>query len=402
MHRDHRFLPALSALAALVLFAVSANIVFASLVRASIEFDVRREVLANVSALQFTGFFIASIAGGIAADAFGKKRVLQCGCLLLVLGAATWASARNLTAALIGGFIMGTGGGILESMSSALLTELFPDRRKFYLNLSQVAYCAGAIAGPALMGRLIPRGVSWRWFFAGTAVLGLVLMLLFTVAGFPEQEAQPRRRQCSSSMGLIRLSLLVPCIVIFLYVFAEMGAVTFMVVYLQDGLGAPEQWAIYSISIFWLAMVVGRLACAFIPEGHSYERTIGSLLLLSGLSLLLQVLFRSWLTSIALFALTGLFFAGTWPLIVAMVASRHVERCGTAVGLAVACGSLGCVAAPPILGPRIVSDWPQSAFVISGSCLLVAVLLVIALYAASRGKVSAPGDLQPKTLKDGD
>ena len=52
---------------------------------------------------------------------------------------------------------------------------------------------------------------------------------------------------------------------------------------LQESLGAPENWAIYSISVFWAAMVVGRLGCAFIPERVPYVTSL--LLLFAGLSM---------------------------------------------------------------------------------------------------------------------
>ena len=57
------------------------------------------------------------------------------------LAAAVWldgpALANRPLALVLGGILMGMGGGVLESMGSALLADLFPARRKFFLNLSR-------------------------------------------------------------------------------------------------------------------------------------------------------------------------------------------------------------------------------------------------------------------------
>ena len=376
-------IPAAAALAALALFAVSANIVPAALVRASREFGVAKKTLANAVAVQFAGFFLASVVGGILADRVGKKTVLQFGCVFLVAGALLWALAGSVRMTFVAGFVMGLGGGILESMSTALLSDLFPDKRKRALNMSQVGYCAGAVGGPALMGQLLPLGVSWRWFFAGIAVGGVLLLLLFTVSAIPKPCMQ-HRAQIAPSRLVRRTPLVLACVVIFLYVFAEMGVLTFMAAHLEVNLGAPERWAIFAISIFWSAMTLGRIICAFMPERHSYGYTITLLLGLSTVAILGQMFTDSWARSVILFGLAGFFFAGTWPLIVGMVAARSGDASGSAVGITVACGSLGCVAGPPVLGPLCEGQYPGWMFAVMAAALGLAIVVMLAGLAGHR------------------
>jgi MFS family permease len=376
--RSH-FLPGATALLSLVLFAVSANIVFASLVRMSATFGVSAQVMATVSSVQFTGFFAASLIGGMLADAIGKKRVLQGGCLLVTLGAAVWSVAPSAAVAFAGGLVMGMGGGVLEAMSSALLTDLYPTRRKLVINLSQVAYCAGAVSGPALMGRLLPMGVSWRWFFGATAVCAAFLVVLYELSSVPRPVRQTASAEPVTSRGRssLLLALTLPCSVIFLYVFAEMGTATFMTVYLHEVLAAPERWAIYSLSIFWAMMIIGRLLCALLPEHHGHERAIAFLMVAAAVAAVLQLRVSTWQSSILLFGLSGLTFAGTWPLIVSMVATRHASRSGTAVGVTVAFGSAGCIVAPAVISPLFAKGYAGAMFAVAACALAVGAGLVL-------------------------
>gem|GEM_PF-185232 len=382
---------ALAGLLSLILFAVSANIVFAALVRMSRDFNVSPERLAVLSAIQFTGFFLACLGGGILADMWGKRRVLQAGAGLVIVGAAMWAAAPNPRLAAAAALLMGLGGGALEGVGSALLADLFPSRRKFVLNMSQVAYGVGAAGAPAVMARLLPLGLSWRWFFAGTSAFAVLPLVLLAVANVPERSARPdtglepsRRWWCV----LTRAGLLLPCLIVFLYVFAEMGTVTFLAFYLQEIRGAPEQWAISGISAFWVSMIFGRIGCAFVPERVPHELVIGALLAAAALALLGQAAVRSWPLSFALFAVTGLAFAGTWPLIIAMVATRFEQVSGTAVGATIACGSIGCVVAAPVLGPILGGTHPERAFLLLAVFLGVGVVLL--LPAMSRHRATRP------------
>ncbi len=373
-----RALPAAAALSALVLFAISANIVVASLVRVSADFGMDPRYVANVTAIQFAGFFIASIVGGMLADVIGKKSVLQGGCIFVAIGALVWSRAPALPVAFAGGFVMGLGGGVLESMSSALLTDLFPDKRKFYLNMSQIAYCLGAIGGPAVMGRLLPMGVSWRWFFLGTAGFSIAIFSLFSFSRIAKKKKTVSEfKDVTASGKWLRLHFVIPCFALFLYVFAEMGVLTFMAMYLQQVLGAPENWALYGIGIFWGGMIIGRFVCAFIPEDHSYEITIGSLCILGAAAVLAQIFVEDWRFSIVCFGLNGLAYAGIWPLIVGMAAARSSARdSGRVVGVTVASGALGCIVAPPVLGFifKIYSADVMFAFV--AAQLVLALLLM--------------------------
>ena len=341
-----RRLVTVAAFASLFVFAISAVILPATQLRAAADLSVDAALLVRGTAVQFGGYVLATLVGGFFCARAGKKLGLQGACLLMALGAGLTTLARGLGMFYLAIAVLGMGGGVLESMASALLTDIYPTRRRQVLALSQVAFCVGAAAGPVAMALLLPRGVSWRLFFVAEAVLALALFALYSATSVPRPQRPPPPPRDGRPPVWVRASFLLPAVVMFLYVLSENGVIVYVNPYLQQQRMAPEQWGIYGISLIWLAMIVGRLLCAGLPERFPSERLIAGLCVAGAASLGAQDFVRDWRVSFALFGVTGFLFAGVWPLIVAVTAGRHPLRTGTAVGVTIAAGALGAAAGP--------------------------------------------------------
>ncbi|MFA6567316.1 MAG: MFS transporter [Victivallales bacterium] len=373
-----KILPAFAALFSLTVFAVSANIIPSILLRAARDFNISPELMSGATTIQFAGFIVATMFGGIFADRAGKKTVFVAACLFTFTGAVIWYCAGSLGMVSLGSLAMGMGGGILESMSSALLSDLFPDKRKLYLNLSQAAYCVGAASGPYLIGMLLTgEGISWRLIFIFLAAMAAVLLVFYALSRIPKSTAE----EAISFQIFIRIikkwGFICPCIVIFLYVFAETVHMVFINYYLRKHLQAPENWAVYGLSVFWLSMTLGRMICAFIPESVSYRKIIASLMFVSGLLMFSQLLVQQWQTGIVVFALTGFAFSGTWPLIVGLTAKINPGYSGTVIGITVASGAVGTVVAAPVMGLCFNLLPLSHAFSFASGSLFVGAILIV-------------------------
>jgi FHS family glucose/mannose:H+ symporter-like MFS transporter len=373
-----KILPASAALFSLTVFAVSANVIPSILLRAASDFKISPELLSGATTIQFAGFIVATIFGGVFADRVGKKAVFLAACLFTVSGALIWYFAGSLGMVSLGSLAMGMGGGVLESMSSALLSDLFPDKRKLYLNLSQAAYCVGAASGPYLIGMLLTREeISWRLIFLFLAALAFVLLLFYALSRIP-RSVEEEEISFPIFMRIIKKwGFICPCIVIFLYVFAETVHMVFINYYLRKHLQAPENWAVYALSIFWLSMTLGRMICAFIPEAVSYRKIIAALMFVGGLLMFSQLFIQQWQVGIVIFALTGFVFSGTWPLIIGLTAKINPGYSGTVIGVTVAAGAVGTVVAAPVMGLSF-SYLPLSyAFSFASVSLFIGAVLIV-------------------------
>lgn len=372
-------------------FAASINMLFAAMVRMGDELGVRPEMLASITSIYFAGYFVVSMLSGYLSDRYDAKKVLLAGCVLTVLGGLSFAFTSGWTLLLAGVLAMGLGGGVLEGMSAALLTRLYPERERLAVNLAQAGYCFGAIAGPLLMGIFMPRGVNWRVFFLLVAVLGSVNFWLFVASRFAARRKEDRISLEATAATLSQWSVIQLCLVIFLYVLAETALVGFLNVYLFQFNAAPEGIAIQSIALFWGVMLLGRVLCSLLPGRIADRKIVSSTMVLGAAAVAASSQAGDWRSALACFLGAGFFMAGAWPTVVALTAARHRAVSSTVVGVTVAVGSLGCVIAPPIMGLLFQVADPSLVMALPAIPLLLGGLL--ALQVPRRAGQNAPSSL---------
>lgn len=345
-----RTLPGAAALFALMVFAVSMNTLPVTQLRIAGVFHIPVEAVIRNASIQFIGFMLATVFLGVLSDHIGKRLIFAAGAVLMAIGAAVCAAAPNAMTLTVGCLLMGMGGGVMEGLSCALLSDLFPERRNFLLNISQIFYCFGAICWPLLIAAWLPSGAcSWRVFFWAIAGMGLALLVLFLLSKMPRPAPHERIDAKKFRAIVFQRAFFLPCAMLFLYVLAENAVLVEVTPYLFKELGAPETRAIQAVALFWAAMTLGRFGCAVVPDKRGPD-VILILSLLSAITLALQLATGDWRVSMLLFTLTGLTYAGLWPMIVTLAAAENPRYSGTAVGITAAAGSMGCVVAPPLMG----------------------------------------------------
>ena len=387
----------------LVLFAMTSNVVFSSLGRVSTTFGVSSELFSFAVSVQFVGYVVTCLLIGVLSDRFGKKMMLIGSCVAAALGALGWTvspyfagfvadflrlfddepsrEAVAVVSVSIGALLLGGGGGVLEGMGSAILTDLHPDKSKFYMNLSQIAYCVGAIIPTMLVGRLYPLGLSWQWAFTGVAMSSVVMAAVCFPMCLPETSQGRAGHGGLKSVMKILPSVTIPSICQFCYVFPETGMATFLGIYLKDYLHAPESMSIYCLPLFWAMVIAGRMFCAYLPQKQRYEWIIAALMLCSGTVIACQTFVTSWKISMMLFGLTGFAFSGIWPLNVSLATTRNLEDSGAATGITISAGALGCIVNPLVMGPLLHRNLVKAAFLsLSGLLALGAVLMLGSLW----------------------
>ena len=111
---------------------------------------------------------------------FGRKRFLLASIVIFTVASFFCGSADSLLVILIARLIQGAGGGALQPLSQAILTESFPpEKRGMAMGLFGLGVVVAPILGPTLGGWLTDN-YSWRWAFWINIPVGIIAVMLIS------------------------------------------------------------------------------------------------------------------------------------------------------------------------------------------------------------------------------
>ncbi|NEB92942.1 MFS transporter [Streptomyces bauhiniae] len=173
-------------------------------------FHVNASALSTFSILQLLVYAGMQIPVGLLVDRLGTKKVLCLGAVLFTAGQLGFAFSPSYGTALASRALLGCGDAMTFISVLRLGTRWFPVRRgPFVAQLAGLVGMAGNLVSTLVLARLL-HGLGWTPAFAGSAVAGvvvLVLTLLFLKdhpeghepEPFPHQGAAYVRRQIAEA-----------------------------------------------------------------------------------------------------------------------------------------------------------------------------------------------------------
>ncbi len=324
---------------------------------------------------------------------FGRKRFLLASIVIFTVASFFCGAATSLITILIARLVQGAGGGALQPLSQAILTESFPpEKRGMAMGLFGLGVVVAPVLGPTLGGWLTDT-YSWRWAFYINIPVGV--LAFFMISRFVKdppyiENAKPGKLD---SIGLGLLALWLGAMQIILDRGQE-----------DDWFGAIwVRWAFglmivcFVIFIYWQLTTKKPLVDLTIFKNRNF--TVGCILIFCfGAAIYGAV------TILPLFYQTLLSYSATWA------------------GLAVSPRGLGSIVAMPLVGllvGRLDTRWMVSlGFAIFGVCSMIwgtitlqvspwSMLLPITISGFSLGLVFVPlstttlGDLPPESVGNG-
>src|SRR5690242_17296097 len=111
---------------------------------------------------------------------FGRKRFLMASIVIFTISSFFCGAATSLLAILIARLIQGAGGGALQPLSQAILTESFPpEKRGMAMGLFGLGVVVAPVMGPTLGGWLTDH-YSWRWAFYINIPVGVLALIMIS------------------------------------------------------------------------------------------------------------------------------------------------------------------------------------------------------------------------------
>jgi len=332
---------------AMVSFPASSTVLTGSLGLSSAEYGA---IFLPQVALAIVG----SIGGGTLAQRWGLKSLLLIALAAnavsqLLLAATVWTgSAWIYPAVLAGTASMGLAFGVSGAPLNSYPSLLFPDASDTAVVALHSILGAGLALGPVLVAPFIARD-AWIGFPLLLAALCGAALLAGLALPFPEDETDDNTADHPRPVGTGLFWAFVVAAVA--YAFAEGTFSNWAVIYLHEARGVPEATAGIALSVFWGALVVGRLLTSVLVLRVSSQAVWVALPLLMGATFLLLPFAEGSVLGIGLFALAGLACSSFFPLTVTLISKAFPDHVAWASSMMIAALMFGVGGGSFIFGP---------------------------------------------------
>ena len=297
---------------------------------------------------------VGSIGGGTLAQRWGLKSLLLIAlganaASQLLLAATVWTgSVWIYPAVLTGTASMGLAFGVSGAPLNSYPPLFFPDASDTAVVALHSILGAGLALGPVVVAPFIAQD-AWAGFPLLLAALCGATLLAALALPFPEDETDART---ADSPRPVRSGLFWAFVVAAVaYAFAEGTFSNWAVIYLHEARGVPEATAGIALSVFWGALVAGRLLTSVLVLRVSSQAVWVALPLLMGTTFLLLPFADGPVTGIGLFALAGLACSSFFPLTVTLISKAFPDHVAWASSMMIAALMFGVGGGSFIFGP---------------------------------------------------
>ncbi|HET9798734.1 MAG TPA: MFS transporter [Gemmatimonadaceae bacterium] len=316
------------------------------------------------------GILLGSLVFGPIVDRNGYKGMLLVATALIVVGLEGIAFAPSLGWLRVAVALIGFGGGIINGGTNALVADVSADGRTAGLSLLGVFFGVGAVGVPFVLGSLLGL-FSYSAIISAVGAFVLVPLLVTALTPFPAPK-QAQGFPLAAAAGLLRdpVLLLMGCM-LFLESGMEITVGGWTTTFFEQELGIADQRALVYLSLYWLGMMLGRLALGSALRRVPPTRVLFGCIAIGFVGALMLIFTRDpSLAALGVF-LIGLGFAAAFPVVLGFVGDRYAELSGTAFSIVMVMALTGGMILPWLTGVL------GATYGLRGSFAIVPVALIL-------------------------
>lgn len=338
------------------------------------------------------GIIAGTIICGAVMDRYGYKALLISASLALAVGLCGFIFCHELWQLIISAFLIGAGGGVLNSETIAIISDIYGDNlRGTMLSILGASYCVGS-----LLWTVICRVWSYdpmipmKW---SAAVIG-ILSLAFIFIPFPKAKLTKEDKfSLIDSVKLFKYHILAVAGILFFFqgVLEAISAnySTSYYVSVENGIGLPV--ALTSLIFMTVGMAVGRFALPVCLKTGGRKVAMFLFMAIAFAGALLQYLMpASQIGAFISMTLLGFGIGVTAPVIFDYLGQVFKKHSGAAVSLSVVVAQIGMLIGNFLVGkmflPSSVEAGAPKYFPIVMCVMIIAVCIAFPFVAKSSDK----------------
>ncbi|KAI0823271.1 MFS general substrate transporter [Trametes gibbosa] len=313
--------------------------------------------IAWIGSLQLWVFFFSGGFFGRLFDAYGPRRILIPGTLILVFGTMmTSIATKYYQYILAQGVLVAVGIGAVFYPSLAAISTHFKKYRSTALGIAVAGSGAGGVVYPIMYQQLFNKvGFAWTVRISGFISLALCGVAVVTVTSrlaTSQHDApwfDPRLFRDAPFRLVVVGSVL--------FSFGLFIPFFYIVDYSTDN-GISSQTAFYVLSVMNAGGILGRLAPAFLADVFGRFNIMIPCAFLAGLFTLVLWTFARSLVAIMVFAVVYGFFSGAFNALVipCIVQISDVHEYGTRIGVLYSIVSFPALCGGPVAGAMLKAE----------------------------------------------
>jgi fucose permease len=352
---------------------------------------VGRAKFGSLISLFMFSCLIAVLIVGVTVDKIGHKPIAVAGFLITGLCILVLAYGKTYGAALGACLLLGCGAMALNTAGNTLIPHVLfnGQNQAAAMNLGNVSTCLGLFLSPMIVSFLFRR-TSYQKAISTLAVITLLPAILAIAAHYPEVEAG---FALSDAFALLaKPATIVAALVLFCYIALESSFCNWLPLFGKEVISrakpdldasTADASAQRLLSVFAIAMMVGRLLASMIPaiKTHGVWFIVGCAFI-AALIIVAMILAEKGRSAWILSALAGLVFGPIFPTTVGVTFPKFSDKVqGSLFGIIFAIGLLGAVIVPKTIGNLSEGSSIQRSFRL---LLPVCIILIVLAFVLSR------------------
>ncbi|MEW5842640.1 MAG: MFS transporter, partial [Bacteroidota bacterium] len=242
------------------------------------EYNLPLQIAALLPFAFYLSYGLFSIPFGIAMDRIGARAVLLIGMVLMTLGSFLFYASNNYIVVILMIFATGVGVTAIQTAGNPFIRELDTPSR-YTANLTAIIGIGalGYAFSPLLVPLVQNNGFSWTSVYLIFGIINALLFVLLYFTKFPEvQILDEEKIQLSQVTSLLKNRLILfYSLGIFLYVGAEVGTSSYILIFMQQVHSVNNNDSFWNngsllyaafpskaalvVASFWFFQAIGRL-----------------------------------------------------------------------------------------------------------------------------------------------
>ena len=305
------------------------------------KFNLTTANASTVASLLPFGIMFGSLIFGPIIDRYGYKMLIITSTLLTVLGMEMLAFAESVPLVRAAIFVIGFGGGVLNGLSNALVSDASTDKsRPSNLSILGIFYTVGAITIPLIYAWL-SKSYSYVPIVSGAGVIMTLSALAYVFISFPSGKF----KEGAPSVKILQLikepTLLLLSFILFFQSGVEGISSSWTPNYLEQVKEFTKENALYALSFVVFGLGTGRILLSLLLRFVPRQIILYiSMLMAAAGSFILGSADTSGVAITGTF-LIGMGLASTFPVVIGELGEKYKAVSGTALSIALSIALLG-------------------------------------------------------------